>query len=78
MINHEIWKARRHSAALKMRAHKLMHRRIIRMHFREQNVRLSGVTGRYIATCRVRGKRRRILFVTDIMLGIFTEVRYNV
>ena len=78
MINHEIWKAWRHSAALNMRGHKLMRRRVIRVHFRERNVRLSGVTGRYIATCRIRGKMRRILFVTDIMLGIFTEVRYNV
>lgn len=77
MINNEIWKVRRHSAALNMRAHKLMRRRLIRMHFRERNVRLSGVTGRYIATCRVRGKKRRILFVTDIVLGIFMEVCYN-
>lgn len=72
------YKWNRLSAAVIIRAHKLMRRKIHRIQCREWYVRIVGLDGRYISTCRIRGKKRRILFFSRHELGLFTEVRYNV
>lgn len=78
-MNNE-YKWHRYRSSLIRKMNKLLHRQCKKGQFREHYARLSSIDGHHIITFWMWavGYKRRILFISNHELGLFSEVYYNV
>lgn len=78
-MNNE-YKWSRYKCSLIRKMNKLLRKKCSKGQFREHYARLSSIDGHHIITSWMRGigYKRRIFFISNHELGLFTEVCYNV